>query len=442
MPYSFLFFLRDSLRDYCVIQFTQKMRAAIVGGGFTGLAGAVELVDRGFEVVVFEAEEEGGGLAGGFKVREWEWDLEKFYHHVFKSDREIIELGKKVGWEAFFRGPETNCFINGRQWRLDSAGAVLSFGELKFGSRLWLGMGLLGLMLVRKGQSLEKYRVVDVLPWLVGKEAYEKIWKRLLAAKFGSLLPKVNMAWFWARVVKRSQKLGYFEGGFAKLAEKVMEYIESKGGKVRLGEKIDEVKQIDGGRFLIGGERFERVIVTVPGPEVDKVVGKEMKREKIDYLWGQSLILELEESLIDGYWLNILEDKWPFLVVVEQTNFVDKKYYGGKNIVFLGSYLEEGDKRLKMSKESLLSLYLPYLKEINKDFEKKWVRKGWKFQERFTQPVFPVNYSWQRPGFKTKIPGLYVANMSMVYPWDRGVNYAVELGKAVGRMQGIQGVSL
>ena len=30
--------------------------------------------------------------------------------------------------------------------------------------------------------------------------------------------------------------------------------------------------------------------------------------------------------------------------------------------------------------------------------------------------------------------GLWLANMSMVYPWDRGTNYAVDLGTRVAQL--------
>jgi len=129
-----------------------------------------------------------------------------------------------------------------------------------------------------------------------------------------------------------------------------------------------------------------------------------------------------------------LEKKWPFLVVVEQTNFIDKKYYGNKHVVYLGNYLEDRDNRLKMSDEELLEIFLPYLKKINSNFRKSWITRKWKFQSPFAQPVFPVGYSKMVDGIKTDDPDYYVANMSMVYPWDRGVNFAVELGQKAAKM--------
>jgi protoporphyrinogen oxidase len=129
-----------------------------------------------------------------------------------------------------------------------------------------------------------------------------------------------------------------------------------------------------------------------------------------------------------------LEKNWPFLVAVEHTRMLDRKHYGGKHILYLGNYLADGDSRLKLDNKKLLSRFIPYLKRLNSKFEAKMIEKIWRFQEPFAQPVFPVNYSKLMPEIETKIRGLYVANMSMVYPWDRGTNYAVSLGNRVAEM--------
>ena len=42
--------------------------AVIIGGGFTGLAAAMEFAKRGQPVTVIEADNSLGGLAGGFEV--------------------------------------------------------------------------------------------------------------------------------------------------------------------------------------------------------------------------------------------------------------------------------------------------------------------------------------------------------------------------------------
>ncbi len=411
------------------------MKVAIIGGGFTGLAAGVELVDNGIEVSVFESESKLGGLAVGFKDQGWDWSLERYYHHIFANDKNIIEVAKKVGLPAFFTTPETNSFINGVEKRLDSPLSLLTFSDLSIISRLHMGLGLLALKLIHNGLFLESKKVTETLPLLLGREGYEKVWKPLLSAKFGSYLGQVNLAWFWARVYKRTQSLGYFPGGFQALADKMGEYIKTRGGKISLGHKIKTARLGKDNKWWVDDEKFDRVLVTSPAPMMDKLVGVDhIKWPKINYLFAQTVIMELDKSLMKGYWLNILEKDFPFLVAVEHTHFMDKKHYGDKTIVYLGNYLSDGDKRLKLSEEQLIKLYLPYIKKINSKFEVSWIKRSWLFEVPYAQPVFPINYSKEIPPMKTDAQGLYVANMSMVYPWDRGTNYAVASGQAAAKL--------
>ncbi len=412
-------------------------KVAIVGAGFTGLAAGVELIDQGVLVVIFEANKEPGGLATGFRSKGWKWRLEKFYHHIFANDREVIDLAKKVGAEVIFETPETSVSKGGRLSQLDTPLSLLLNPELSLWGkiRMAVGLGYLKVLNMRQGMSLEKERVTVRLPELVGQEGYKKIWKPLLSAKFGKHVDQVNMTWFWARIVKRTKALGYFEGGFQELAEKCVKYIVEKGGEVRMGERVEKIGRGEKRGWVVNGMEFDQVVLTVPASLVDKIIGREVAWPKVDYLWGQTLILELEKPLMESYWLNVLEKDWPFLVVVEHTNFMDKKNYGKKRVVYVGNYLEEGDKRLMMSEKELINMYFPYLKKINSGFSRKQIRRVWKFQTPFAQPVFPVNYSKKIPPCRTKAKGLYVANMNMVYPWDRGTNYAVEFGrKAAGEI--------
>jgi len=299
--------------------------------------------------------------------------------------------------------------------------------------------------MIPNGLFLERYRVVDSLPLLLGKEGYRVVWEKLLRAKFGPYIDQVNLAWFWGRVSKRTKNLGYFEGGFAGLVEKIVEYIEKKGGRVRVESEIATVRSTetrndedggtrnDGGGVMVDGERFDAVVLTTPAESINKIVeGVDFPR--LDYLWGQTLILETSQKLLQGYWLNILEDDWPFLVMVDQANFIDKKYYGGSHLVYLGNYLPEGHKQLKMSKEELLSLYAPFIKKVNKYFSKKKIKNLFLFRSPYAQPVFPVNYAQKNPEMRSPVEGVYLANMSMVYPYDRGTNYAVKMGVEVARM--------
>lgn len=408
------------------------MKIAVIGGGFTGLSCAVTLLEKGFDVEVIEESSSLGGLAGGIENKKWSWSLEYFYHHVFTNDKEIISLAKKVGSRILIKNPLTTSFVNGKNLQLDSPLSVLRFSELSVWGRIQMGFGLALLKVIPSGKFLEKYKVVRVLPLLIGKESYKLIWEKLLKAKFGPFLSKVNMAWFWTRVSKRTKNLGYPEGGFQDLADKVSKKIVSLGGVIRLNQKVNNIEQLKNGTWSVDGKNFDGVVITTPAPVMVKMLGTMAPTfPKIDYLWGQTMVLELKQKLIDSYWMNILEDNWPFLVMVEHTNLIKNKHYGEDILVYLGNYLPEGHDQLKKTDEELLAEYLPFLIKVNPLFSKKMINKVSVFRKPFAQPVFPVEYSRLLPSVKTKHRGLYVANMSMVYPFDRGTNYAVKMGTEV-----------
>ncbi len=67
----------------------------IVGAGFTGLAAALELAGQGRSVRVLERDPTVGGRAASFDVGDQR--LERFYHHWFSSDNEMIALCETLG---------------------------------------------------------------------------------------------------------------------------------------------------------------------------------------------------------------------------------------------------------------------------------------------------------------------------------------------------------
>ena len=77
---------------------------------------------------------------------------------------------------------------------------------------------------------------------------------------------------------------------------------------------------------------------------------------------------------------------------------------------------------------------IPGIRRINPEFRRDWIRKTWLHRAKYAQPVPLVNHSKNIPDIRTPIPGLYFASMSQVYPWDRGTNFAVEIGRKAAKM--------
>nr|MBN1228808.1 FAD-dependent oxidoreductase [Anaerolineae bacterium] len=125
---------------------------------------------------------------------------------------------------------------------------------------------------------------------------------------------------------------------------------------------------------------------------------------------------------------------FPFLALVEHTNYVSPEYFGGDRIVYMGDYLSPAHPYFRLSDEEIADLYLPALNKVNPDFSPDWIKRKWVFRAPYAQPVPFVNHSRNIPAIQTPLKGLFFASMSQVYPWDRGTNYAVEMGRRAARL--------
>jgi protoporphyrinogen oxidase len=149
------------------------------------------------------------------------------------------------------------------------------------------------------------------------------------------------------------------------------------------------------------------------------------------------VILSLKHQLSRQgyYWYNIPKNAgFPFLSLVEHTNYLSPEYFGGEHIVYIGDYLHPDHEHFSLSKEELVERFLPSLTRFNPDFSPDWVNQSWVFRTPYAQPIPLVNHSRNIPAIQTPMNGLYFASMSQVYPWDRGTNFAVEIGRRAARL--------
>ena len=158
---------------------------------------------------------------------------------------------------------------------------------------------------------------------------------------------------------------------------------------------------------------------------------------------GVCAVLSLKQSVLtEGtYWLNLpayspdrTQNPFPFLALVEHTNFMDRSHYNGDVLVYCGDYVAPDHEYFQMSDDELLERFIPALKRANPDFERDWVKDAWVWRAPYAQPVPYVNHSEKILPLQTPLPGLLWASMSQVYPWDRGTNFAVEIGRRVASM--------
>ncbi|HEY5731563.1 MAG TPA: NAD(P)/FAD-dependent oxidoreductase, partial [Anaerolineales bacterium] len=420
-----------------------------IGAGYAGLSAAYDLRKAGHKVTIFESAILVGGLASGFKEPHWDWSVEKFYHHWFQSDNHMLGLIKELGWDdkVIFPRPYTVMLHKNKWHPFDSILHALLFPGLGFGlNKIRFGFVGLFLRLTNDWHALEKVTADSWMMKWAGKQVYEQMWKPLLIGKFGPFYKDVNMAWLWARIKARTTRLGTFEGGFQKFADLFADKLRGMGVEIRLGVSVKFIKrnQAQGLSIEAGGgvESFDKVLVTT-SPNLMAKLCPDLPEDYLKGLLGLKsmgavvMVMSLKHQLSkDGYyWFNLPKDAgYPMLAMVEHTNFVSKEHFGGDHIVYAGDYLEVGHEYFSMNDEELLERFTPAFKKFNLAFEKDWVKKVWVNKTNYAQPVPLVDHSKNIPAIQTPIEGLYFASMSQVYPWDRGTNFAVEIGRRAADM--------
>ncbi|MCL4366638.1 NAD(P)/FAD-dependent oxidoreductase [Patescibacteria group bacterium] len=418
------------------------MKIGILGAGFTGLAAALKLQELGHEVVIFEKEVDPGGLAGGFKRDKWDWTLEKAYHHWFTNDQAVLNLASQINYPVIIKRPLTNVLVGNKLAILDSPLTVLTFPYLPLIDRLRVGLVTFYLKYLANPQDFENQLA---LPWIrkyMGHRATKLIWEPLFTGKFGHFKEEISLVWFWARIKKRTTKLAYPEGGFLQFAHKLADKIIAQGGKIHYQTSVTKIKN-QGQKVQVSAQgknyRFDRLLSTLPGPLFAQLATGlppdfSQKYFKISHLFAQNLILVLKQPLLEStYWLNITDTRFPFLVVVDHTNFQDPQHYHNEHLVYIGNYLPPEHPYLKMDKDQLLKVFDPFLKQINPNYKSSIIDSKL-FTAPFAQPIVKPNYQQLIPPFLSPLPNVYLAYLDMVYPWDRGTNYAVEMGEKVAQL--------
>ncbi|MGZ9224833.1 MAG: NAD(P)/FAD-dependent oxidoreductase [Anaerolineales bacterium] len=424
------------------------MRIAIIGAGFGGMAAAYDLKKAGHEITIYESADYVGGLASGFKEPHWDWFVEKFYHHWFQSDSSMLGLIEELGLKekVIFPRPYTVLLHDGKWYPFDSIIHALLFPGLGFGpDKIRFGFVGLYLRLTNNWRALEKVTADEWMRKYAGKRVYEKMWKPLLVGKFGPYFDQVNMAWMWARLKARTTRLGTFEGGFQKFADLFGEKLHGMGVKIRLGARVESIKREQDQLSVRSdgkSETFDKVLVTT-SPNLMAKLSPDLPENylrgllELKSMGAVVMVMSLKHQLSQQgyYWFNLPKEAgYPMLALVEHTNFVSKDHFGGDYILYAGDYLEVGHEYFSMSDKELLERFTPAFKKFNPAFERDWVKKIWVNKTNYAQPVPLVNHSRNIPAIQTPIDGLYFASMSQVYPWDRGTNFAVEIGRRAARL--------
>lgn len=427
------------------------MNIAIIGAGYSGLTIAKKLEKKGNNVTIFEKNNSVGGMVSTVDL--YDTKLEKYYRHIFKSDKEAIELIKEMGLENELIWPSTKMgyLTNRKIYEWGTPISLLKFKELNFFEKLRFGFNVVHLKLINNYKELEKVTAEKWLKDRIGEKIYSKVWEPLLISKFGDKKDQISMAWLWGKIKLRStsttkegEQLGYIKGSYQELTNAFYKYLVEKNVKINLDTIVNKVEK-ENDKYIIKTEKdgleesqkFDVVVSTVDYNNFINICGEYMTKEekekaqKVKYTSARTMMIITNKSFSDFYWLNIGDNDIPFGGIIEHTNFINKNNYGDNHIIYISNYMTEENKLYNVSKEEMLQEYMKYLTQINKDFTMENVIDYFVFDEKYAQPIIECKYSEFIMKDKLENENIYLCTMPQIYPEDRGMNYAIKLGNKV-----------
>lgn len=418
------------------------MNIGIVGGGITGLTAAYRLSKAGHSVTVFEKEKFLGGLASAIDFSGAK--LDRIYRHIFKSDVHFVRLVGELGLSDKFTWIESKMgwFDGKKLYPFTTPLHILGFSPLSFIDRIKLGLMT---VLLARVSNWKKYESITAKDWVIknaGQKVYDVVWGALLKQKFGAKAGEIAMTWLYgrihARIASRVSKelLGYMNGSFQVLIDRLEQEILKAGGRIERGTSVTKITtaagKVTGVNTGSGEHKLDSVIVTAAPQLLRKMADfpkeYDARFDKLEYFASIVLVMSMKKQITPYYWVNMAAEDSPVVALIEHTNFIDKSVYSGNHIAYLGRYLPQHDGLYKKTDAEIKDVFFSYLMKTFPEFDEKNVLEWRVTREPFSQPIVPLKFSEIKLDYVTPVAGLYSANMSQIYPEDRGMNFAVMQG--------------
>ena len=426
-------------------------KIAIIGAGYTGLTIANELVKKGYDVTIYEKNNYVGGMCATVDICGTK--QEKYYRHIFKSDTDAIGLINELGLENELIWPATKMgyLSDNVIYEFGTPISLLKFKPIGFVDKIRFGLNVLQIKAINDYKKLENYTAEEWLKPRIGEKAYSKIWEPLLISKFGDQKSKVSMAWLWGKIKLRStsstkegEQLGYIKGSYQVLTDKFYNSLVGKGVNIRLNTQVLNVSKYKD-KFVIktnvnDAELFDYTISTVDYDTSARILNELLSEDEknrmgtVKYTSARTMLIVANKSFSKFYWTNIGDNNIPFGGIIEHTNMISKDEYNGNTIIYISNYMTEENPLFNATEDDMLNEYMEHLNRINPGFSRENIVEYHVYNQNYAQPIITCNYSDIIQPVKMETVNLFLCTMPQIYPQDRGMNYAIRMGKQVAEL--------
>jgi protoporphyrinogen oxidase len=422
----------------------KKKVIAVLGAGPMGLATAFFLVKKGYKPIIYEADSKIGGMSASFNFSGEM--LERFYHFHCVSDvkflsvLDTLNLKKKLRWKKTKMGYWYKDLL--QEWGTPIA--LLKFRGLSLFSKLRYAFHIYFCTKRKYADNLYKRKAIF---WLIdnqGSEAYDVLWKQLFDFKFYSYKKTISAAWLWTRIRRIGtsrynlfqEKLGYLIGGSSTLLNRMKVYIESRGGVFKLNQPVEKViiknNRVSG--ILVGGrfKKYDFVASTLPIPYIPKLIPSLptetlRKFRAIKNIAVVCVVIKLNRKFTDNFWLNVSDKNMDIPGFIEYTNLRPLKYH----YIYVPFYMPQSNKKYKDSNSIFIEKVKTYMMKINPLLVEKNFLSAHVNRYKYAQPICKTNFQKYIAPLKMPTAGLWIADTSSYFPFDRGISESFEVGEKI-----------
>ena len=286
---------------------TQAKTVAVVGGGWAGLAAAVEATRRGHRVTLFEMAPQLGGRARRVDVDGFE--LDNGQHILIGAYTETLRLMQTVGVDtaqAFVRTPLALVGPDGLGLRLPPGNASLAFARGVLAQGGWTWGERLRLLVHASGWMLRGFRcaptlsVAELTAGLPASVRHELIAPLCIAALN---TPSTQAS---AEVFLRVLRDALFAGpGSADLMlprlclsalipQPAAAWLTRAGAVLRLTSRVEQIAR-SGDQWQVDGAAFSHVVLATPPGEAARLA------TKLNPKWAQAAAALRYEPIVTVY---------------------------------------------------------------------------------------------------------------------------------------------
>ncbi len=267
------------------------LKLAIIGGGWAGMAAAVQAVRAGHSVEVFEVARTLGGRARAMRTSLPNGDavmLDNGQHILIGAYSETLALMKLVGVDAgkaLLRLPLTLIFPDGLGLRLPRLPAPLDAVAGILGAEGWGWQDKLALLRAAAGWQWARFKcpstatVADLCDGLTPRVMAELV-EPLCVSALNMPAARASGQVF-LRVIRDSLFAG--SGGSnlllprtdlsALFPQAAAAWVQARGARVETGHRVEAIAR-DGQGWRVDGEPFDAVIIACPPWEATRLVAQ------------------------------------------------------------------------------------------------------------------------------------------------------------------------